>query len=146
MAQPIEQITAMMYDYCELFDTADFEAFSSRIRARSVASRRPRRAGCPPLDSTRTSTSTTACRARSTSRPTSSWTWTPHTTRRPSALDVTILQALPELPLQPIFSGRYLDRFTRVDGTWRWTRREVIGDLYGDLSRHVKSSRGPRRT
>ena len=55
-----------------------------------------------------------------------------------------MLQALPELPLQPIFSGRYRDRFERVDGDWRWTERRVLGDLYGDVSHHVRTTR-PRR-
>ena len=55
---------------------------------------------------------------------------------------VTVLQALPDFPLQPIFSGRYRDSFTRADGCWRWGRREVIGDLYGDVSRHVRAA-GP---
>jgi hypothetical protein len=51
---------------------------------------------------------------------------------------VTIFQALPDFPLQPIFSGRYQDRFTRIDGGWWWSERAVVGDLYGDISRHVK--------
>ena len=49
---------------------------------------------------------------------------------------VTVLQALPDFPLQPIFSGRYQDRFERVDGEWRWRERRVLADLYGDTSRH----------
>ena len=53
---------------------------------------------------------------------------------------ITVLQALPGFPLQPIFAGRYRDRFARVDGRWRWTRREVIGDLYGDVSHHVRNA------
>jgi hypothetical protein len=55
---------------------------------------------------------------------------------------ITVLQALPDFPLQPIFAGRYRDRFARVDGRWRWTRREVIGDLYGDVSHHVRHHPG----
>ena len=38
---------------------------------------------------------------------------------------VTIFQALPDFPLQPIFSGRYQDRLTRTDGGWHWTERRV---------------------
>ena len=51
---------------------------------------------------------------------------------------VTIFQALPDFPLQPIFSGRYQDRLKRIDGRWWWSERAVVGDLYGDISRHVK--------
>ena len=42
-----------------------------------------------------------------------------------------------EFAAQPVFAGRYRDQFTRSDGCWQWTRREVIGDLYGDVSHHV---------
>jgi hypothetical protein len=56
---------------------------------------------------------------------------------------ITALQALPDFPLQPIFVGRYRDRFTRVGNGWRWIRREVIADLYGDASHHVRSPASP---
>ena len=51
---------------------------------------------------------------------------------------VTIFQALPDFPLQPIFAGRYQDRLTRIGGVWHWTERRVLNDLYGDISRHVR--------
>jgi 3-phenylpropionate/cinnamic acid dioxygenase small subunit len=51
---------------------------------------------------------------------------------------VTVFQALPDFPLQPIFSGRYRDRFERVGDEWRWAERRVLGDLYGDVSHHVR--------
>jgi 3-phenylpropionate/cinnamic acid dioxygenase small subunit len=58
----------------------------------------------------------------------------------------TVLQARPELPLQPIIAGRYHDRFERVDGAWRFTERLIITDLIGDLSRHLRDpgTAGPR--
>jgi hypothetical protein len=52
----------------------------------------------------------------------------------------TVLQALPDLPLQMIVSGRYRDRFERHDGQWRFAERRVLTDLVGDVSRHVRSS------
>ncbi|MEU6379400.1 nuclear transport factor 2 family protein [Streptomyces sp. NPDC046909] len=51
---------------------------------------------------------------------------------------VTVLQCTDELPLQPIVSGRYHDRFRRVDGTWRFEHRRMINDYLGDLSRHLR--------
>jgi SnoaL-like domain len=51
---------------------------------------------------------------------------------------VTVFQGLADFPLQPIFSGRYRDRFALVDGEWRWQERTVHGDLYGDVSHHVR--------
>lgn len=50
---------------------------------------------------------------------------------------VTVFQATDELPLQPVFSGRYHDTFERVDGVWRFSRRHMITDHVGDLSRHL---------
>lgn len=49
----------------------------------------------------------------------------------------TVLQQTDELPLQPIASGRYADRFERVDGTWRFAHRLVTGFLLGDRTHHV---------
>ena len=50
----------------------------------------------------------------------------------------TALKALPDLPLQPIVSGRYDDRFERRGGQWRFVERRVRTDLVGDLSRHLR--------
>jgi 3-phenylpropionate/cinnamic acid dioxygenase small subunit len=52
----------------------------------------------------------------------------------------TALQALPDMALQPIVSGRYHDRFERRDGRWRFVERRVHTDLLGDLSRHMRGS------
>jgi 3-phenylpropionate/cinnamic acid dioxygenase small subunit len=50
----------------------------------------------------------------------------------------TAMQALPELPLQPIASGRYHDRFRRRDDHWFFVQRYVRVDLVGDISRHLR--------
>jgi 3-phenylpropionate/cinnamic acid dioxygenase small subunit len=50
----------------------------------------------------------------------------------------TAMQALPDLPLQPIAGGRYHDRFERRDGRWRFVERRVHVDLIGDVSRHLR--------
>ena len=52
----------------------------------------------------------------------------------------TALQALPDLALQPIVSGRYHDRFERRDGQWRFVQRHVRTDLLGDVSRRLRGS------
>ncbi|MGW0632590.1 nuclear transport factor 2 family protein [Streptomyces sp. NPDC002758] len=51
---------------------------------------------------------------------------------------VTVLQALPDLPLQPIAGGRYHDRFEWRDGQWRFVERRVRINLVGDVSRHLR--------
>lgn len=50
----------------------------------------------------------------------------------------TVFQSTEELPLQPIIAGRYKDSFERVDGKWRFRRRQSIPEFYGDLSRHLQ--------
>jgi 3-phenylpropionate/cinnamic acid dioxygenase small subunit len=49
---------------------------------------------------------------------------------------VTVFQATPTLPLQPVASGCYVDRFERVAGEWRFTDRLITGFLVGDVSQH----------
>ena len=49
----------------------------------------------------------------------------------------TVFQQTDDLPLQPIASGTYLDRFERVEGAWRFAERVVTGFLLGDRSQHV---------
>lgn len=52
---------------------------------------------------------------------------------------VTVFQAPPGLPLQPIAAGRYKDRFERSgDGRWRFAERRVRIRLVGDVSGHLR--------
>jgi 3-phenylpropionate/cinnamic acid dioxygenase small subunit len=51
----------------------------------------------------------------------------------------TVLQAADGFPLQIIASGRYFDRFERVDGQWQFVARDYRQlDFTGDLSRHLR--------
>ena len=52
----------------------------------------------------------------------------------------TVLQARPDFPLQPVIAGRYHDRFDRVDDAWRFADRQIIPDLIGDLSHHLRDT------
>lgn len=50
----------------------------------------------------------------------------------------TVLQATDELPFQAVATGRYDDRFARIDGHWCFTERIYAGiDLHGDMSAHT---------
>lgn len=49
----------------------------------------------------------------------------------------TVIQATDSLPLQPIISGRYRDRFRKVDNQWAFASREMIVDLIGECSAHL---------
>jgi hypothetical protein len=48
-----------------------------------------------------------------------------------------VVQATPELPLQPIIAGRYFDEFARTHGTWHFARRVIAASQFGDLSAHL---------
>ncbi|MCX4406069.1 MULTISPECIES: nuclear transport factor 2 family protein [unclassified Streptomyces] len=51
---------------------------------------------------------------------------------------ITVLQALPGFPLQPIGGGRYHDRFERREGRWRFAERRVRITHVGDTSHHLR--------
>ncbi len=52
----------------------------------------------------------------------------------------SVLQARPQFALQPVIAGRYHDRFDRVDDMWRFADRQIIPDLLGDLSHHLRDT------
>ena len=49
-----------------------------------------------------------------------------------------VFQAVADLPLQPIITGRYRDTFARTDDGWCFAERRFFVDLVGDLSRHLR--------
>ena len=50
----------------------------------------------------------------------------------------TVLQALPDFPLQPIITGHYADRFAYDEARgWHFVERRMRPVLMGDLSRHL---------
>lgn len=54
-----------------------------------------------------------------------------------------VFQATPNLPLQPIVTGRYHDDFVRGDdGRWRFAVRRFAVDSMGDLSQHLTYTLG----
>ena len=51
----------------------------------------------------------------------------------------TVFQQTDEVPLQPVASGRYHDRFERVDGKWRFVYRDYsMLEFVGNINRHVR--------
>lgn len=49
----------------------------------------------------------------------------------------TVYQRTEQLPLQLIITGRYHDRFERIEGHWRFASRCFFVDQVGDLSQHL---------
>jgi 3-phenylpropionate/cinnamic acid dioxygenase small subunit len=51
-----------------------------------------------------------------------------------------VFQGTDALVLQPIVTGRYMDRFVRrTDGSWAWAERSYAIDHAGDLSHHLRT-------
>lgn len=50
----------------------------------------------------------------------------------------SVLQGLPDFPLQVIITGRYEDTFGFNGEVWKLLVRREAADIVGDLSRHVK--------
>lgn len=49
----------------------------------------------------------------------------------------TVFQAVAGVPLQPIVSGRYHDRFAQDDAGWYFIERRFFLDLIGNVSSHL---------
>jgi ketosteroid isomerase-like protein len=56
-----------------------------------------------------------------------------------------VLQAVKGFPLQPIITGRYIDRFERDGVGWHFAERRFIVDLTGDVSHHLVRPKLERR-
>ena len=39
--------------------------------------------------------------------------------------------------MQAIIAGRYHDSFERVDGSWRFSKRHIISEQFGELRHHL---------
>ena len=48
-----------------------------------------------------------------------------------------VFQATELVPLQPVVVGRYDDLFVRSAGSWRFARRRMAPQLWGDVSDHL---------
>ena len=137
MSDAVQQISDMMFRYAELFDTGQFDEFAALFEHGKWHKAEPGAAAARQWITDHV-------------RLYDGQTRTKHVTTNviidvdedagtaTASAYVTIFQALPDFPLQPIFSGRYQDRLTRIDGGWHWTERRVVNDLYGDISRHVR--------
>ena len=127
----------MIHRYCELFDTADFDGFAAQFAGGQWHRAEPGAAatrqwirdhvilhdGRPGTQHVTTNVIVDVDEVAGTATASSY---------------ITVIQGVPGFPMQPIFGGRYKDRFERVDGEWMWRERKVLGDVYGDISHHVR--------
>ena len=147
------EITNLLYRYAELIDGGDFEGCAALFAdAAIILDRSP---DAPPVDAPtmlalwRSSVivyddGTVGCPAAGLSGRTRHLVTNPILTideeggTATCRSTYTVLQQVPGSELRPVASGRYLDRFVRVDGTWRFSERDfTMLDLVDDLSRHL---------
>jgi 3-phenylpropionate/cinnamic acid dioxygenase small subunit len=50
----------------------------------------------------------------------------------------TVMQATAALPLQPVITGRYADRFARDEAGWYFVERLITIEQIGDVSHHLR--------
>jgi 3-phenylpropionate/cinnamic acid dioxygenase small subunit len=142
MSDAAIQIQNLVYRYAELIDMGDFDALGNLLGAAEVGAMGSPGSLTGPEAVVGMFTSTTRRYPDGTPR-------TKHvTTNLIIEIDegsgtatcrsyFTVLQQVADLPLQPVIAGRYHDRFTRTDGTWRFAERRFSVDLVGDLSQHL---------
>ena len=137
-------ITNVLYRYAEMIDAGQFEAMADQLFAHAHCIVAPPPA--PPIDGA------AMCRliARTTIRYEDGTPRTKHVLTNP-IVEVaddgdhatcrsyyTVFQQVGDGPLHPVVSGRYHDRFGRIDGRWWFTERDyTMIDLVGDTSRHL---------
>lgn len=134
------QIENLLYTYAERIDLGDFEGLAELFNHAVITS--------PQGGETKGSEAVLAMYQNSTRiYPDNGTPHTKHVTTNP-IIEVdddtatcrsyfTVLQSLPDLPLQPIISGRYHDEFEKVDEQWRFSKRTMLPELFGNLSQHL---------
>ena len=140
MSDAVKQISDLMFRYAELFDTGQFDEFAALFEHGQWHKAEPGAAAAREwiTDNVRLYDGLTRTKHVTTNVVVN--VDEDAGTATASAY-VTIFQALPDFPLQPIFSGRYQDRLTRNG------RRVALGRTSGDqraVRRHLPSR--PLRT
>lgn len=141
---PYEAVRNLLGRYCELIDAGDFDGLGELLAGAVLSDEAGNEIARGREGVVALYTSTTKRHADGTPR-------TRHLTVN-SIIEVDepagtatarsaylVFQATESMPLQPIISGRYHDRFALdpATGTWSFTARTITVDLIGDLSDHL---------
>jgi ketosteroid isomerase-like protein len=143
-----QRIQLLVYSYAERIDAGDFEAVAalmSKARLLFLPSAEVLEGGAQVLS---------ANRMRVKIYP---HTGTPCTTHYVNNLVIelegdrataqslfTVTQALEGFPLQTIMAGRYYDKFVKERDLWRFSKRTIAPEYFGDLSFHLNYFEKPQ--
>jgi 3-phenylpropionate/cinnamic acid dioxygenase small subunit len=135
-------ITSLMYRYAEYIDAADFDAIGKLFAKASMTNE--------GVDGTVDGADAIANLYRRSNRVHDDGTLrTRHVTANvlveideeagtASARSAfVVLQQTSVLPLQPIATGRYRDRFARTDREWHFVQRHIVVEHVGDVREHL---------
>ena len=137
-----DEIRNLLGRYCERIDAGDFDGVGALFADGALADEHG-------TELARGAEAVAAFYAGTTRRHDDGTPHTKHvvadTVLEPQAEDVVVarssyvvFQATDGLALQPIITGRYVDRFERgPSGAWRFAERRFLVDLTGDLSHHL---------
>ena len=137
-----QAIARIVYDYARAVDTGDFERLRhifrhGRVRVHGVDGEHTGGDGVVDMfqrytkffddgtPSTKHVTTNLLIDVEDSGQRATSWSY------------FTVLQARPELPLQIVIAGRYLDTWEPRDGGWALVDRFEYCDLIGDMSQHI---------
>lgn len=135
-------ISTLLYRYAECIDLADFDGIAALFETATLTNE-----GFP--DAIRGGTAIAAVYRQFNKVHVDGSLRTRHVTTNPivEADDVAgtatcrsyfvVFQATDRIPLQPIVSGRYHDRFVRGDGSWRFEHRHIFMEATGDITDHL---------
>ncbi len=148
MMDDSREIENLLYRYAQRIDTGDFEGVAELFRDGCICS-----PAADPVEgydavlqlyrsSTRLYDDGTPCTRHITSNPLIEVSGDSATCYS----YFTVMQALPDFPLQAIISGHYEDEFQRNDERWTFRRRTMFPELFGDLTRHLLFDLQPRLT
>jgi 3-phenylpropionate/cinnamic acid dioxygenase small subunit len=133
----VEAITKLVYRYCELFDSGDFDGFAKQFEHGSMGGREIGSASLRQwIDDNIILYDGSPCTRHLTTNLVVDVDEDAGTAAARSY--VTLLHAAPGFPMTIVGCAVYHDRFERVDGAWRWAERKVVDQLEGDPSRHVR--------
>lgn len=135
------EITELLYRYAELIDAGDFAGVGQLLaRATFAGTRGPVTSGAEAITGLFAMTTRRHPETGNTPR-------TRHLVLNPIVVvegatagarsTFCVVQQTETVPLQPIVVGRYSDTFTRDEGGWYFTARQVDVEMLGDVSAHL---------
>ena len=136
----MEAVRALLARYCDLMDAGDWDGVGELFRngvLRSPEGIELARGSLSVADFYRTGTQLHGGSPRTKHLVLNTVIESAGESAATARSSYVVLQALDGFPLQPIITGRYVDRFVERDGLWTIAERTFFVDLAGDLSRHL---------